>query len=186
MTALATDRSSLTGTYTLDPAHTRLGFVARHAMVTKVRGSFNEFAGTAQIDGADPSKSTVSVTMQADSVDTRNADRDGHLRSSDFLELEKYPEITFTSTEITATGEDTFDVTGDLTIKDVTRPITIPLTFEGAAQDPFGHQRIGFEGSTTISRKDFGITWNAALETGGVLVGDKVVLEFEISAIKSA
>ena len=164
----------------------RLGFVARHAMVTKVRGAFNEFSGTAQIDGSDPSKSSVSVTMKADSIDTRNADRDAHLRSGDFLETEKYPEITFRSTEIKQTGEDTFEVTGDLTIKDVTKPVTIPLTFEGSALDPFGNQRIGFEGSTTISRKEFGITRNAALETGGVLVSDKVTLEFEISAIKQA
>lgn len=186
MTATTTDLTTLTGTYQLDPAHTRLGFVARHAMVTKVRGAFNEFTGSAQIEGADPSKSSVSVTMQAGSIDTRNADRDAHLHGSDFLELEKYPEITFVSTAIAQKGEDTFDVTGDLSIKDVTRSITIPLTFEGAAQDPFGNQRIGLEGSVAISRKDFGITWNAALETGGVLIGDKVVLEFEISAIKSA
>ncbi|WP_028850840.1 YceI family protein [Thermocrispum municipale] len=185
MTATQIDRAELTGTYQLDPTHTRLGFVARHAMVTKVRGAFNEFTGTATIDGTDPSKSSASVTIKADSIDTRNADRDAHLRGSDFLELDKYPEITFSSTEIKQTGEDTFDVTGDLTIKGVTKQVTIPLTFEGSALDPFGNKRIGFEGSTTISRKEFGITWNATLETGGVLVGDKVVLEFEISAVKT-
>ena len=132
-----------------------------------------------------PASSSASVTIKADSIDTRNADRDAHLRGSDFLELDKYPEITFFSTEIKQTGEDTFDVTGDLTIKGVTKQVTIPLTFEGSALDPFGNKRIGFEGSTTISRKEFGITWNATLETGGVLVGDKVVLEFEISAVKT-
>jgi polyisoprenoid-binding protein YceI len=182
----ATTYPQLTGEYTLDPAHTRIGFVARHAMVTKVRGSFNEFTGTVHIDGNEPAKSTVQVTIQAHSVDTRNADRDGHLRSNDFLSMDEYPQLTFNSTEIKQTGETGFEVTGDLTIKDVTHPVTIPFEFEGAAKDPFGNDRIGFEGSTTISRKDFGVTWNATLETGGVLVSDKVTLEFEISAIKTA
>lgn len=182
----ATTYPQLTGEYTLDPAHSRIGFVARHAMVTKVRGSFNEFTGTAHIDGDEPSKSTVQVSIQAHSIDTRNADRDGHLRSNDFLSMDEYPQLTFTSTEIKQTGETGFEVTGDLTIKDVTRSITIPFEFEGSAKDPYGNDRIGLEGSTTISRKDYGVTWNATLETGGVLVSDKVTLEFEISAIKSA
>ncbi|MGH3949437.1 MAG: YceI family protein [Pseudonocardiaceae bacterium] len=185
MTAPATF-ATLTGEYSLDPTHSRIGFVARHAMVTKVRGSFNDFTGAVQINGDDPSKSTASVTLQVESIDTRNADRDGHLRSSDFLQLENHPEITFVSTAIAQTGETSFEVSGDLTVKGVTRSITIPLEYEGTAQDPFGNTRVGFEGASTISRKDFGITWNAALETGGVLVGDKVVLEFEISAIKVA
>jgi polyisoprenoid-binding protein YceI len=180
----ATDYRKLTGEYTLDPAHTRIGFVARHAMVTKVRGAFNEFSGAAHLDGENPNRSSAQVTIQAASIDTRNADRDAHLRSNDFLQMDEYPEITFRSTEISWTGDDTFDVTGDLTIKGMTRPVTIPFTFEGQATDPFGNTRVGFEGSTTINRKDFGVTWNAALETGGVLVGDKIVLEFEISAVK--
>ena len=178
------DRGELTGRYSLDPSHSRIGFVARHAMVTKVRGAFNEFSGTAHLDGDAPERSSVQVTIQAASIDTRNADRDGHLRSNDFLQMDEYPEITFRSTGITRTDEDAFDVTGDLTIKGTTQPITIPISYEGTAQDPFGNVRVGFEGSTTINRKDFGVTWNAALETGGVLVSDKVVLEFEISAIK--
>ena len=185
MTATTT-YAQLTGDYTLDPAHTRIGFVARHAMVTKVRGAFNEFTGTAHIDGDNIANSSVTVTIKVDSIDTRNADRDGHLRSNDFLQIADYPEITFVSTAIEQTSEDTFDVTGDLTIKGVTKSITIPFSYEGAAQDPFGNERIGLEGSTTINRKDFVVTWNATLETGGVLVGDKIVLEFEISAIKSA
>ncbi|MGP4014773.1 YceI family protein [Saccharopolyspora sp. 5N708] len=180
------DYTQLTGEYALDPAHTRIGFVARHAMVTKVRGAFNEFSGTAHLDGENPNRSSVQVTIQAASIDTRNADRDGHLRSSDFLQLDAHPEITFRSTEIVWTGENAFDVTGDLTIKGTTRPVTVPLTFEGRATDPFGNTRVGFEGSTTINRKDFGITWNTALETGGVLVSDKIVLEFEVSAIKQS
>jgi len=182
----ATDFSTLTGTYTVDPAHSRLGFVARHAMVTKVRGSFNEFEGTATIDGDDPSKSSVTVTAKAASIDTRNADRDNHLRTNDFLEVDKYPEITFTSTAIKHVGGNDFEVTGDLTIKGVTKSVTFPLEFQGSAKDPFGNTRIGFEGSTEILRSDFGVTFNAALETGGVLVSDKIVLEVEISAIKSA
>ena len=185
-TATAPALAELTGTYTLDPAHTRIGFVARHAMVTKVRGAFNEFEGTATLDGANPANSSVQVTINADSIDTRNAQRDGHLRSNDFLSMEEYPHITFSSTGVRQVDESTFEVTGDLTIKGVTNSITVPFSFEGAAKDPFGNQRVGFEGSVTINRKDYGITWNATLETGGVLVSDKVTLEFEISAIKNA
>ena len=182
----ATTYPRLTGEYTLDQAHSRIGFVARHAMVTKVRGSFNEFTGIVHIDGDEPTKSTASVSIKASSIDTRNADRDGHLRSNDFLAMDEHPEITFASTGIEQTGDTSFEVTGDLTIKGVTRSITIPFEFEGTAKDPFGNDRIGFEGSTTINRKDYGVTWNAALETGGVLVSDKVTLEVEISAIKTA
>jgi polyisoprenoid-binding protein YceI len=178
--------TELTGTYTLDPAHTRIGFVARHAMVTKVRGSFDEFAGTAVLDGANPANSRVEVTIEAASIDTRNAQRDEHLRGNDFLAMKEYPKITFASTGVRQAGETTFEVTGDLTIKGVTNEITIPFEFEGAAKDPFGNQRVGFEGSVTINRRDYGVTWNAALEGGGVLVSDKVTLEFEISAIKNA
>lgn len=176
----------LTGVYALDPAHSRLGFVARHAMVTKVRGAFNDFTGTLRINGAEPADSAAELTIQVVSIDTRNADRDGHLRTNDFLAAEEYPTITFASTVMRQTGDTTFDVTGDLTIKGVTKSITVPFEFEGHAKDPFGNDRIGFEGSTDISRKDYGITWNAALETGGVLVGDKIVLEFDLSAVKSS
>jgi polyisoprenoid-binding protein YceI len=178
--------TDLTGTYTVDPAHSRIGFVARHAMVTKVRGSFDEFAGTAVLDGANPANSRVEVTIEAASIDTRNAQRDEHLRSNDFLAMQEYPKITFVSTGVRQAGETTFEVTGDLTIKGVTNAITIPFEFEGAAKDPFGNQRLGFEGSVTINRRDYGVTWNAALEGGGVLVSDKVTLEFEVSAVKNA
>jgi polyisoprenoid-binding protein YceI len=176
--------AQLTGKYDFDPAHSRIGFVARHAMVTKVRGQFKEFTGSLQIDGDDPAKSSAVVNIKAHSVDTANADRDGHLKSSDFLQLDQYPEISFVSTAIRHTGDTDFEVDGDLTVKDVTKPVTIAISHEGSATDPFGNVRIGFEGTTTISRKDFGITWNATLETGGVLVSDKVALEFDISAIK--
>ena len=178
--------TDLTGSYTIDASHSRIGFVARHAMVTKVRGSFNDFEGTAVLDGTDPAASSARLTITARSIDTRNAQRDEHLRSNDFLAMDEFPQITFVSTGIRQVDETTFEVTGDLTIKDVTNQVTVPFEFEGASQDPFGNQRIGFDGSVTISRKDYGITWNAALETGGVLVSDKIVLEFEISAIKAA
>src|SRR3954468_186332 len=186
MTAVAPSTTDLTGTYTLDPTHTRIGFVARHAMVTNARGPFTEFDGTAVVDGTAPANSSVRVTIDAASIDTRNAQRDEHLRTNDFLALEQYPQITFVSTDIRQVDETTFEVSGDLTIKDVTNRITVSFEFEGASEDPYGNQRIGFDGSVTISRKDYGITWNAALETGGVLVGDKIVLEFEVSAIKNA
>jgi polyisoprenoid-binding protein YceI len=181
-----TTLSSLSGTYVLDPAHTRIGFVARHAMVTKVRGQFNEFEGSLVIDADDFERSSATLTIQAASIDTRNEQRDGHLRSNDFLALEEYPQITFVSTEVRETGESSVDVTGDLTVRGVTKSVTIPFEFEGAATDPFGNLRIGFEGSVVINRKDFGVNWNAALEAGGVLVSEKVTLEFEVSAIKSA
>jgi polyisoprenoid-binding protein YceI len=182
----ATLSPELSGTYTLDPAHTRIGFSARHAMVTKVRGSFNEFTGTAVVDAEKPEQSSVNLTIKVDSIDTRNADRDGHLRSNDFLDLAAHPEITFASTGVELVDDSTVKVTGNLTVKGVTQPITIDFDYEGAATDPFGNQRIGFEGSHAISRKDYGITWNATLETGGVLVSDRVTLEFEVSLIKSA
>ena len=186
MTSAVATVTDLSGTYVLDPAHTRVGFVARHAMVTKVRGQFNEFEGTAVVDGTDLTRSTVQLTIQAASIDTRNEQRDGHLRSNDFLAMEEYPQITFVSTAVERTGPTSFEVTGDLTIKGVTNSVTIPFEFEGAATDPFGNQRVGFEGSVVINRKDYGVTWNAALETGGVLVSEKITLEFEVSAIKAA
>jgi polyisoprenoid-binding protein YceI len=177
--------SQLAGDYTLDHTHTRVGFVARHAMVTKVRGSFNEFEGTVHID-EDLSASHAKLNIKVESIDTRNADRDGHLRTNDFLDAQSHPEITFASTAVKQIDDTTVRVTGDLAIKDVTKPVEIDFEFQGAATDPFGNERIGFEGSTVINRKDWGITWNAALETGGVLVSEKVTLEFEVSAVKQA
>jgi polyisoprenoid-binding protein YceI len=186
VTTPTTDLAKLTGNYTLDASHTRIGFVARHAMVTKVRGAFNEFEGSAYLDGDNPANSSAKVTIKAASIDTRNGQRDDHLRSNDFLAMEQYPEITFVSTSVRQTGDDSFEVTGDLTIKGVTNPVTVPFTYEGSATDPFGNLRVGFEGAVTINRKDYGVTWNAALETGGVLVSEKITLEFEVSAIKNA
>jgi polyisoprenoid-binding protein YceI len=155
-------------------------------MVTKVRGGFNSFDAQAFIDGDDLSKSTVTVSIDVDSIDTRNEQRDGHIRSNDFLNIEQFKQITFTSTSVSTVGDDVVRITGDLTIKDVTKPVTIDFTYEGAAVDPFGNHRVGFEGSVVINRKDWGVNWNAALEAGGVLVSEKVTLEFELSAIKNA
>ena len=186
MTTTLTDFTTLTGTYAIDASHSRFGFVARHAMVTKVRGSFNDFEGTATIDGSNPAASSVQVSISVDSIDTRNKQRDDHIRTNDFLDVANHPRITFVSTSITHDGGNDFEVTGDLTIRGITKSVTLPLEFQGEASDPFGNRRIGFEGSVVINRKDWGVNWNAALEAGGVLVSEKVTLEFEISAVKSA
>ena len=176
--------TTATGTYKIDPSHSRFGFVARHAMVTKVRGSFNEFDGTGYFDAAEPAKSHLELTIKAASIDTRNPDRDAHLRSNDFFSMDEYPEITFVSTKVEQASENSYRITGDLTIKGVTRPITFDLEYAGDVVDPWGNTRIGFEGSTTVNRKDWGVNWNVALEAGGVLVSENVTLEFEIAAVR--
>jgi polyisoprenoid-binding protein YceI len=181
-----TQNALATGTYTVDAGHSRIGFVARHAMVTKVRGAFNDYEAVAEVNGDDLSDTKVRVAVKAASVDTRSEQRDGHLRSADFFDVETFPEISFSSTAVEPVGDDVLRVTGDLTIKGTTRPVTIDFTYEGSAVDPFGNQRVGFEGSVVVNRKDWGLNWNAGLEAGGVLVSEKVTLEFEISAIKSA
>lgn len=174
----------IAGDYTLDAGHTRIGFSARHAMVTTVRGRFADFEGIAHIDTANPAASRAEVTIRAASISTGQADRDGHLRSGDFFDAEQFPELRFVSTAVTRKDADTWTVTGDLTIKDVTRPVSIDFESTGSARDPFGNLRVGFEGGVTVNRKDWGLTWNAALETGGVLVSEKVKLEFDVSAIQ--
>lgn len=180
-----TATENLTGEYALDASHSRIGFVARHAMVTKVRGSFNDFTGTGYFDAGDPSQSRLEVDIKAASIDTRNADRDAHLRGNDFFDMETYPQIRFVSTAIEPLEESAYRVTGDLTMKGVTKPVTIDFEYTGSAVDPFGNTRVGLEGSVTVNRKDWGVNWNAPLEAGGVLVSEKVVLEFEVSAIKT-
>jgi polyisoprenoid-binding protein YceI len=181
-----TTPTQLTGTYTIDPGHTSIGFVARHAMVTKVHGNFTDFDGSISIDAEDPSNSSAQVTVRTFSVDTRNAARDKHLRSSDFFDMALHPLITFVSTAIDRIGTTDFRMTGDLTIKGVIRPVTVDVEFLGAATDPSGNERIGFTGRTTVNRTDWGLNWNAALEAGGVLVSDKVTIELDVSAIKDA
>ncbi|MER5490422.1 YceI family protein [Streptomyces sp. NPDC002490] len=187
--ALATaapDFTSLTGSYALDPAHTAIGFVARHAMVTNVKGAFDEVSGTLDLDGADPTRSRAVLDIQMASINTGNADRDGHLRSADFFRIDEFPTMTFRSTRTEHVGGEEFQMIGDLSILGTTRPIALALEFNGAATDPFGNQRVGFEGKAELLRSEWGLTWNAALETGGVLVSDKIKLNFDVSAIRSA
>ncbi|MFJ5999141.1 YceI family protein [Streptomyces sp. NPDC092370] len=185
-TAVTPEPAALTGDYTIDPAHSTIGFVARHAMVTNVKGSFQDFTGTLHLDGSDPSRSTASLDVVMASISTGNADRDGHLKSADFFKADEFPAMTFRSTEAQALGGDDYRITGDLTILGTTRPLTIDLEFNGAAKDPFGNERVGFEGKAEILRSEWGLTWNAALETGGVLVSDKIKLNFDISAVRNA
>jgi polyisoprenoid-binding protein YceI len=183
---MSTVTETPSGRYTIDPAHSRIGFVARHAMITKVRGSFNEFTGSGYFDVDKPENSHFELTIDVTSIDTRNADRDAHLKSNDFFDMETHPQITFSSTAVEKVDDDTFRVTGDLTIKGVTKPVTVDLDYAGTAVDPFGNHRLGLEGNVVVNRKDWGLNWNAPLETGGVLVSEKVTLEFEVSAIKEA
>lgn len=185
MTTTAASLDTLTGTYRLDQAHSHVGFVARHAMVTKVRGTFDDVEGTGIFDAENPAASHVEVTIQAASIDTRNADRDAHLRSNDFFSMEQFPEITFRSTAVEQTGAADYRLTGDLTIKGTTKPVVFDLELTGTAVDPFGNRRIGLEGTATVNRKDWGVTWNAPLETGGVLVGERITIELEISAVRA-
>jgi polyisoprenoid-binding protein YceI len=176
----------LTGTWDIDPAHTRLGFAARHAMVATVRGGFDVFSGSIVIDHKNPSASSAEVEINAASISTGNEQRDGHLKSPDFLDVEQYPTITFRSTSAEEIDSETYKMVGDLTIKGQSHPVTLELDYQGTNGDPFGNTRAGFEGKTTINRKDWGLSWNVAIEGGGILVGEKVKLELDVSAIKRA
>lgn len=181
-----TDLSAATGTWTIDPTHTTVGFHARHAMVAKVRGAFTDVEGTMTLDGADPAASSAALTIQAASIHTANPDRDGHLKSGDFLDVEAYPTVTFVSTSVTRSGDSTFVVTGDLTIRGVTKSVDVTFDYLGTSTDPWGNLRVGFEGHAEISRKDFGLVWNVALEGGGILVGDTVRIEIDAEAVKAS
>lgn len=172
------------GDYTIDPAHSRLGFVARHAMVTKVRGQFSDVEGGIHIRADAPQESSGTVRIKTASIDTQQQQRDDHLRSSDFFDAERFPEIVFRSTSVERRGSDEFTVHGELTIRDVTQPVTFDLDFTGQTKDPMGNTRLGLEGTTQVNRKDWGLTWNAAMETGGWLVSEKVTIELDVSAIK--
>ena len=176
----------LTDAYELEPAHTRLGFAVRYAMVTTVQGEFTQFSGHALLDGDDPTRSTVTVIVSTASISTRQSQRDEHLRSSDFLDVESYPEMIFRSTAVEQTGENIFRMTGDLTICGVTRVVPLDFTLTGTATDPDGQRIAGFKGSAVISRSDFGLTWNSVLETGGVLVGDDITLQLDVCAVKAS
>jgi polyisoprenoid-binding protein YceI len=181
-TALTTGLAA--GTYSIDPTHTDATFTVRHAGISKVRGKVTVSEGTVTV-GEDLTASTVSVKLDPSTVSTGDANRDGHLKTGDFFDVEKFGEWTFVSTEVRFDG-DAYVIVGDLTIHGVTQSVELATEFSGTAVDPWGQTRAGFEASTTISRKDFGLTWNAALEAGGVLVSDKVVIDLDVSAVKQA
>ncbi|MEU7925962.1 YceI family protein [Micromonospora sp. NPDC049801] len=173
------------GTYVLDAAHKRVGFVARHMMVSKVRGEFNEATATITVS-EDPLQSSVVATIQAASIDTTQDDRDAHLRSPEFLDAEQYPTLEFRSTGVKSRKGNEFVLDGELTVKGVTRPVELEVEFEGVGRSPFGQDIFGFSASTEIDREEFGLTWNVALETGGVLVGKKIKIEIEGEAVRQA
>lgn len=172
-------------TFAIDKAHSEAIFQVRH-LVTRVRGRFTDLGGTVSFDEASPEASAVAFTIQAASIDTGTPARDAHLRSGDFFDVEKHPAISFLSTGIKASGAGVYEVTGDLTMRGVTRRITLPVSYLGKAKDPWGKEKLGFETEVTINRKDFGLTWNAALETGGFLVGDEVKISVSVQAQASA
>jgi len=169
-----------------DLVHSSIGFWVRHLMVSKVHGRFSQWAGTLEFDEQHPGGSRVAVRIDAGSIDTREAPRDAHLRSPDFLDAEHFPHITFTSTGVERKSGADLRVTGDLTIRGVTRPVQLDAEYAGRVKDPWGGERLGFSARTTINRSDFGLTWNQLLEAGGVAVADKIEISLEIEAVKSA
>jgi polyisoprenoid-binding protein YceI len=187
--ALTRDQNGLTlpaaGTFVLDKSHTQVGFVARHLMVSKVRGRFTDFEGTLVV-ADDPAQSSVEVTIQATSIDTSDENRDKHVRTNDFLAVEEFPTLTFRSTKVELGRGSDWKVTGDLTVRGVTRPVVLDVEFEGVIQDPWGNQRLGFTASGEIDRNEFGVSFNAALETGGFVVSPKIKLEIEAEAVRQA
>lgn len=183
MTTTATLESPATTTWQIDPAHSHVEFAVRHLMISTVRGRFREFSGSLTGDPSDPATASIAITIDGATIDTRENQRDAHLRSADFLDTERFPALTFTSTRVVPDG-DKLNVAGPLTIRGVTRDVTLRVTPEGRAKDPWGNERVGYSATTTISRKDFGLTWNQALETGGVLVGDDVRISIGIQLIR--
>ena len=174
-----------TGTFVLDKSHTEVGFIARRLMVSKVRGRCTDFEGTVVV-ADDPSESSVEVTIQAASINTNDENRDKHVRTNDFLSTDEFPALTFRSTKVELSSGGDWKVNGDLTVRGVTRPIVLDVQFEGVIQDPWGNQRLGFTASGEIDRNDFGVSFNAALETGGFVVSPKVKLEIEAEAVRQA
>ncbi len=172
--------------YKVDTSHSLVEFAVRHMMVATVKGRFSSFDGTLAVDWQEPSRSSVEVTIDAASIDTREPQRDNHLRSADFLDVEKYPHIVFKSTRVEVLDDSHLRVHGDLTIKDVTRPVVLEATFEGKATDPWGNERIGLTATTKLDRREFGLHWNVPLESGGILVGHEVRVNIELEAIKQA
>jgi polyisoprenoid-binding protein YceI len=179
---MTTAQEQTTQILTIDPIHTSVGFTVRHLMIAKVRGHFRSVAGTIEIPAGTDVPQAIEVTIDGSSIDTREPQRDEHLRSPDFLDVATYPMLTLRSTEISGSPS-AFKIHGDLTIHGTTRPVVLDATFEGRATDPWGNLRAGYEATTTISRKDFGLTWNQVLEAGGVAVGDEVRIEISVEAI---
>lgn len=173
-------------TWKIDTSHSAIHFSVRHMVVSKTRGRFTRWSGQIDFDPDQPLKSRVEVTIDPDSIDTADPQRDAHLRSADFFEVEKHRQASFRSTEIEDLGGDRYRVLGDLTVHGVTKPVILDAIFEGSAKDPWGGERAGFSASTSIDRREFGLGWNKLLETGGVLVGDKVELQLEVEAVKQA
>ncbi|MFF0293239.1 YceI family protein [Kitasatospora sp. NPDC004615] len=180
------DLAHLTGDYTIDSTHSKIGFAVRHAMVTNVRGEFTEYEGKLHLDGAHPANSRADLVIKVASIHTNQAQRDEHLRTGDFFDAATFPEITFKSTSAERIHGDTYRMHGNLTIKGTSRPVILDLEFTGAATDIYGANRVGFEGGTSVDRTDWGLTYNAALETGGVLIGEKVKLTLDISAVRAS
>ena len=174
------------GTWNVDPSHSAIAFSVRHMVVSKTRGRFNKWSGQLRFDAGNPSASSVEVDIDPASLDTGDAQRDAHLRSPDFFDVEKFPTASFRSSKVEVAGEDRYLVTGNLTVHGITQPVVLDVTYEGSGKDPWGGERAGFSATTTIDRKHFGLEWNKALETGGLLVGEKVELNLEIEAVKQA
>ncbi|MCQ4198707.1 YceI family protein [Streptomyces coelicoflavus] len=177
---------ALTGHWTIDRPHSRIGFSVRHAMVTTVRGAFTDYDSTLYFDGARPSESRAEIVIRVAGVDTGVEQRDAHLVGKDFFDVRRYPEMTFRSTSTTHEGAESFRMTGELTIRDTTRPVELQLDYLGSVVDPFGYERAGFDGTTTIDRRDWGLVYNQRLEAGGSMVSEKVRLQFDISAIRAS
>jgi polyisoprenoid-binding protein YceI len=171
--------------WSIDTSHSEILFRVRHMMISNVRGQFKSFSGTIDINEDNPAASAVAVSIDVASIDTRDEKRDGHLKSGDFFDAEQFPTITFTSTSIEVTGSNAGKIHGDLTIKGVTKPVVLDATFVGKAKSPWGTTSAGFNASTTINRTDFGLTWNVALETGGILVGEEITIDIELEAVQS-
>jgi polyisoprenoid-binding protein YceI len=186
MTQTTTEPTTLTGDYDIDAVHSRLGFAAKHAMVTTVRGKFNTFTAEVHLDEDNIANSSARIEIDATSVDTGNGQRDDHIRNADFFEVETYPKITFVSTAAEKTGDEEFVLHGDLTIKNTTKAISIPFEQTGAAVDPWGNFRVGFEGKVKIDRTDWDVSFNAPLGSGGLVISEKITLEFDIAAVRRA
>jgi len=179
-----TTGTSITGTYDIDASHSRLGFAAKHAMVATVRGGFKVYSGEVFLDEENPENSWAKVEVDVASVDSGNAERDAHLRTPDFFDIEKFPKITFVSTKVAKVEDDVYTLIGDLTINAKTNPVAVEFELTGTSNDPWGNFRAGFEGRATVNRRDWDLAWNVALDKGGVLVSEKVKLEFDIAAVK--